>query len=260
MTARSIEARDDASARLSNMLIAAHASGECIPEFAETAIVISQADAYRVQAAVAKQIGATAGWKVGRKTPAAVPVFAPLFENRIYPSGATLPRGDFRLWLLEAELVFRIGQNLPPEDAPYGRQEIFDAIDDVSAAFEIIDSRFAAWPDLTPQLLVADLLSHGAMVIGSGISPPPGTSFERAKVRLNVDEIVAVEQEGGNPAGDVVELVIWLANHLASGGVGLRAGDLVTTGSYTGMTHLAPGGYAEASFAGVGSVAVARSI
>lgn len=259
MITQSAEAKDDAATRLLNMLIAAHATGHGVAGLAVEDFQISQAEAYRVQADIAKTIGATVGWKVGRKAPTAAPAFAPLFENRIYRSNATLPRDDFRLWLLEAELVFRIGLNLPPIGRPYARQKIFDSIEEVSAGFEIIDSRFGSWPDLTPQLLVADLLSHGAMVIGSGVSPSPAMSFERAKVRFLIDERVAVEGEGGNPAGDVIELVVWLANHLALTGVGLRAGDLVTTGSYTGMTQLPPGSRAVADFADIGSVAIARS-
>jgi 2-keto-4-pentenoate hydratase len=73
-----------------------------------------------------------------------------------------------------------------------------------------------------------------------------------------IDELTIIQREGGNPAGDILELVVWLANDVAANGAGLRAGDLVTTGSYTGMQHLLPGSRAKANFAGIGRVEIAH--
>ena len=133
------------------------------------------------------------------------------------------------------------------------------AVGEVVAVFEIVDSRFAAWPDLTPELALADLQSHGALVVGSAVPMPPDPDFAETPVRLAIDGSTVVERRGGNPAGDILDLLAWLASVLAADGKALRAGDLVTTGSTTGLLPLPPGSRAEAEFAGIGRVAVARS-
>ncbi len=49
-----------------------------------------------------------------------------------------------------------------------------------------------------------------------------------------------VEAAGGNPAGDPLRLVTWLANHGAHRGRPLRAGDIVAMGSCTGLRFVKP--------------------
>ena len=264
MAARSItrhpEAQDgEAVARLASLLAGAHASGKAIAASDVDAVGLSLDQAYRIQAAVAPTLGRIVGWKVGRKTPAGEFAYAPLFENRLYRSGMTLARDTFRVWHVEAELMVRFGHGLPERGRPYDRPEMTRAIDQVMAAIEIIDSRFAAWPDVAPPLLLADLLSHGAMVVGPGIPLPAEAALERAPVRLTIGGDVVVDQIGGNPAGDLLDLVTVLANRLSETGSAIRAGDLVTTGSFTGMRLLPPATRVEAAFAGIGSVALARA-
>ncbi|WP_158815737.1 2-keto-4-pentenoate hydratase [Methylocapsa sp. S129] len=258
MAAMDPPANADATARLASILIDAHTQGRRIDAVPAGALVASEAEAYRTQAIVARRLGPIIGWKTGRKEPGAAPLRAPLFENRLYRSGDLIKRDAFSVWRLEAELMFRLGRDLPEMGTPYTRSDVVAAIEEVIVGFEIVDSRFAAWPDVAPPLLLADLLSHGAMVIGSGVPLPRTAAFEKAPVSLTIDGRVIVEREGGNPAGDILELVAWLANDLAAHGAALRAGDLVTTGSYTGMQYLPPGSRAEASFAGIGRVEIAR--
>lgn len=253
-----MDARDTgAVARLADLLVQGFATGIPIAELPPDSRIASPAEAYRAQAILAGRLGPVAGWKVGRKSPAATPIRAPLPAARLHRSGVTLPRDG--LWRLEAELAFRLARDLPPTDRAYDRSAVAAAVGEVVAVFEIVDSRFTAWPDLPPQLALADLQSHGALVVGSAAPMPPDPDFAETPVRLAIDGSTMVERRGGNPAGDILDLLAWLANALAAEGKALRAGDLVTTGSCTGLLPLPPGGRAEAEFAGIGRVAVARS-
>ena len=235
---------DGPAAHLAACLYAAHAGGTRLHAVPDAALVTSTDQGYDVQQRVADRLGGRlgrlAGWKVGRKSPDGVASRAPLFEDRLHRSGCVL------------------GRDLPERPRPYTRTDILDAISAVVVAFEIIDSRFSAWPALPPALLLADFLSHGAMVMGTEIPLPHPAAFAEIPVRLTIDGRTVAEHRGGNPAGDIVELVAWLANDRAAAGRGLRAGDLVTTGSCTGMQLLPPGCRAEACFAGIGAVTVTR--
>ena len=81
-------------------------------------------------------------------------------------------------------------------------------------------------------------------------------------VDLAAEEVVLlvngaeVKRGRGNPAGDMVRLLVWLANEGARWAGGLEAGQWVTTGSWTGKDPVPPGGRAEARFARMGSAAV----
>lgn len=247
------------ASRLPAMLAGAHASGQPIVFSPDAGLALTRDEGFMVQEAVARGLGPIIGWKVGRKNPTALPNFAPLFQDKLYQSGSLVPRDTFRTWQIEAELVFRIDHDLPPRDQAYTRDDIARAAGAVIPGFEILDSRYAAWPDLPPPLLLADLQSHGAMVLGTQSPLPVSADFDAIPVTLTIDGEIVAQHQNGNPVGDILELTTWLANALAAKGLGLREGDLVTTGSYTGMTYLAPGQTAVASFAGLPPVEVARA-
>jgi 2-keto-4-pentenoate hydratase len=243
---------------LTDMLHQALASGRPIEDVPEALVPSDAAGAYRVQSELAAKIGPAIGWKVGRRSSDGPITRAPLFESRRSPSGTSFPSDAFRLWRIEAELIFRIARDLGPGRS-YTREDIEAAIDQVSAAFEIVDSRLAAWPDAPPLLQLADLQAHGAMVIGSGTVPlGGGETYEAIPVRMSVDGKVILEQRGGNAAGDLVDLIACLANDLSSAGLRLRAGDLVTTGTFNGMYPLESGHTVTAAFEGVGEVSLRR--
>ncbi len=240
------------ASRLTALLLDARAAGRTIEEVSADLVPVDEAEAYRVQALVAGRIGRIVGWKVGARAPGAPPTCAPLLESLMgQPSSG---RGLFRI---EAELVFRLGSALPPVGRPYERGEVVAALASVQAGIEVVDSRFAAWPALDPRLGIADHLSHGAMVLGSGTAVRDAP-YAQPHVSLSVDGRTVVDQVGGNSAGDPLDLVVWLANRLAETAGGLRAGDLVTTGSFTGMVAIEPGGTAQARFAGIGEVVIVR--
>jgi 2-keto-4-pentenoate hydratase len=241
---------------LTDMLHQALESGRPIEDVPEALVPSDAAGAYRIQSALAAKIGPAIGWKVGRRSSDGPITRAPLFAARRFPSGTSFPRDAFRLWRIEAELIFRISRDLGPS---YTREDIEAAVDQVSVAFEIVDSRLAVWPDAPPLLQLADLQAHGAMVIGSGTVPlGGGETYETTSVTVSVDGKVILEQNGGNAAGDLVDLIACLANDLSAAGLGLRAGDLVTTGTFNGMYPLEPGHTVSAAFAGIGEVSLTR--
>ena len=72
-------------------------------------------------------------------------------------------------------------------------------------------------------------------------------------VTLSVNGAVAVQHATwGNPAGDPLRLLVWLANEGARSLGGLRAGHWVKTGSCTGTVLVAPGAEVVADFPGLG--------
>jgi len=72
-------------------------------------------------------------------------------------------------------------------------------------------------------------------------------------VRLLVDG-VEIKTGKANPGGEMLRLVAWLANEGTRWAGGLRVGQVVTTGSWTGKDYVAPGTEVVAQFARCGMV------
>lgn len=243
-----------AADKLAPLLIEAHRSGQRIARVPEAAQIATQDEAYQVQRSVAPSIGPVVGWKVGRRADRPA-TRAPLYQTRIHQSGVAIDDPQLQTWIVESELMFRFAKPLPIRSEPYSREEVLAAVGGVTPVFEIIESRYVAYPDVEPLLQLADGLSHGAMVFGTEVPMPADAEYTNAHIIYEVDGIVRIDALGGNPAGDILDLLVWTAN----AGIGLKVGDAITTGSYTGMPTLAPGATAKATFAGVGSVSVTRS-
>jgi 2-keto-4-pentenoate hydratase len=105
---------------------------------------------------------------------------------------------------------------------------------------------------------VADQMNHGALIVGSGREAWHDIDPLGQKVTLHLDGKPAYEGIGGNSAGEPLRLIAWLANGGAHGLGGLKAGDVITTGSCTGTIFVKAGAHALAEFPGVGTAELAR--
>ena len=67
------------------------------------------------------------------------------------------------------------------------------------------------------------------------------------------DEVTAVGS-GSRALGDPLNVLLWLANKLSERNLGLVAGDIVATGTCTGLDRVEPGDVARADFGTLGAV------
>ena len=100
---------------------------------------------------------------------------------------------------------------------------------------------------------MADALSHYGLVWGPAIPDWQAIDLASEGVVVMVEE-EPVKRGRGNPAGEMIRLVEWLANEGARWAGGLRAGQFVTTGSWTGKDTVPPGGTVRVEFERCGSV------
>ena len=214
---------------------------------------IDDAEAWAMHEGVVATLGPVVAWKVGAPTPEATPGFGAITADTLFDGGHTFPADAFRVGGVEAEIAVRFGRDLGARDAPYTVDEVLGAVATWHAAIEVLDSRFAQWPDVPKLWKVADRQNHGALVLGKGTATPPKPTLDRQNVRLSVDGVTAFEHEGGNAGGDPTRLLVWLANHLRGGARPLRAGDVVTTGSATPFLAARPGQHVEVAFQGLGT-------
>ena len=211
-------------------------------------------EAYAIQGHMAATLGEIGGWKIGAPSANATPKFAPMPRAWIAPSDSTLAGERWRFRGLEAEIAFLVGNDLPPRAQPYTREETLAAMASCHPAIEVLESAFADPSQATPLAKNADLQVHGGFVYGAAVSNWQSIDFTKEKVILACDGVVRVERTGSNTAGDLLRLLPWLANEGAARTGGLRKGQWITTGSWTGNTLASPGSVIEVKFSTVGRV------
>jgi 2-keto-4-pentenoate hydratase len=243
-------------AAAADLLVSALQPGGRIAALPDGARPADWDEAYAIQDAVIHQLGTPAGWKVGAAAPDAEPFRGALTAATITGSPAELPAGQFNVIGVEAELVYRFGRALPARDRPYGRDEVLAAIASVHAAIEIVDTRYKAWNSVDRLSQVADRMNHGALIVGGGRTDWDAIKPLAQPVVMVIDGTPAVAAIGGNSAGEPLRMLEWLANKGARSLGGIRAGDVVTTGSCTGTVFIEAGQHAVAEFAGLGSAEV----
>jgi len=218
-----------------------------------------EAEAYRVQDLVfaALHPGARASaWKVGGPSAEVEPIAAPIAQARVYRSPASVPVAGFHVIGVEAEIAFRLAHDLPARTTPYADDDVLAAIGEALVAIELCDARLSNWKSASALWKLADFQMNAGLVLGSGTREWPKLDFSKQKAELWVDGQRKAEAVGVHPYGNPVRLMPWAAAHCARRVAGLRAGDVVTTGSWTGMQFVEPGCEVVARFAGIGEARV----
>jgi 2-keto-4-pentenoate hydratase len=216
-------------------------------------------DAYQVQDLVfaALHPGKRAGaWKVGGPRRDIEPTAAPIASACLYASPARVAAQDFHMIGIEAEIAFRLGRDLPPRAAPYSEDDIAAAIDEALVTIELCDTRLANWKQASALWRLADFQLNAALIVGSGTQAWRAIDFARQRAELWIDGALIVEATGAHPYGNPVRLMPWLAAHNAGRCGGLAAGNVITTGTWTGMKFVAPGADVLVRFPGIGEARV----
>ena len=243
---------------LVDALASAHRSGRAAPAASLDAHVVTTAEAYEAQAGLARALGErVAGWKTGFG-PDAMSVAAPLFAGVMHASGARIPLPPDRPAILEIEIAFRLARDLPPRPAhPYTAAEVAGAVEVALAGAEVIAARGGMPSSGTPYpRFVADLQGNAGYVCGGETRGFRALDLKVARVTLDIDGARVHDGAGAHPQGDPwAPLVAW-ANAQCDRLGGLRAGQVVTTGSLTPPRPIERPCQVRASIAGVGEVAL----
>jgi 2-keto-4-pentenoate hydratase len=221
-------------------------------------------EAYAMQAEVFGHLGpASNAWKVGSTSPESQaklgtnePGSARVPARYNFASGAPVPVFTAHDLWIEGEFALRLGQDLPPREAMYSRAEVEAAIDGVAPALEVVGSRLAEGIAKGGRFRVtADGGANVSLSTGAVVSDWRRFDLPRHELRLSINGEQVATGVGERALGDPVNVMIWLANHLR-GSVGLKAGEIVSTGTCTGLIRVAPGDHLSADFGEIGVVEV----
>jgi 2-keto-4-pentenoate hydratase len=225
----------------------------------------SLSEGYAIQDAMVDSAAQpVAGWKIAATSKAGQahigvtePLAGRLFKNFILADGARLPAAPLHMKVMEAEFAFRMARDLPPRSAAYEQADVCDAVTALHLAIEVPDARFERFAEIGPAQIVADDAFASWFLLGAQVHDWRRLDLPTQRVRAVNNGTVAAEGAGANALGDPRVALTWLANHLSKRGIGLKAGDIVTTGTCITPLPIASGDRVIAAFDGLGQVTVA---
>jgi 2-oxo-3-hexenedioate decarboxylase/2-keto-4-pentenoate hydratase len=225
-----------------------------------------QAEAEQVDDRVAAVLGVpVAGWKIGCTSDASQQLMgaAGPFAGRVFSvfdSGTTL--GSDELMVdprIEGEFAFTLAVDLPPRPEPRPVAELAAAMADVRPAIEVVGGRYRDFLAAPLTAIIADAGANSHLLLGPPAPVPPPEELEATAARMEIDGATAGSGTGADVLGGPMRALAWLAANLSDRGITLAEGQVVTTGTATGVTALSAGATATVTLDGIGSATVQRT-
>jgi 2-keto-4-pentenoate hydratase len=103
--------------------------------------------------------------------------------------------------------------------------------------------------------LIGDLQMNGGLATGAAVPGWRDYDLAEESVTVTIDGKIVFEGKASNTAGtDLLRMVVWLANEGAHRTGGLKSGQWITTGSWSGKAFAKAGSSVEARFSRFGAV------
>lgn len=238
-------------------LLQARQSGTAVP-----AVPLADADAaYAVQDGVARALdwfgeSPPRHWKSGAASPQALQTHAPLPPAGVWTSPADARRWPFHARGIEAEIALRLGREVDAAlAATLDAGNAGALVDALCVAIEIVDSRWVEAGQAPAMARLADLQSHGALVLGDW-RPIQPCDWSAQACRVAIGAAPVAEFRGSHSLGDPLRVLPALLRHATRGGGRLPAGSVVTTGTWCGLPQAAADDRVRVEFPGLGSAEV----
>jgi 2-keto-4-pentenoate hydratase len=223
------------------------------------------AGAYDLQSAfvdkLAERHGAPAGYKVALTSKRMQqmcgidqPLAGVVLANRIHKSGITVSLSSYDHLGIEFEITVKLARPLPARSNPYRFDEVAAAVGAIAPSFELVDDRRADYKTLDVLSLTSDNAWNAGAVLGEFHDQWPDLESILGMADRNDERFDS--GHGRDALGHPFNSLLWLANHLSKRGQGLRAGDIVMTGSLVSTRFPEAGESYRFTLEGVGSAEV----
>jgi 2-keto-4-pentenoate hydratase len=221
-------------------------------------------DGYMIQDVMTARTGrAVLGWKVAATTEAGrrrmgigEPLAGRLFADFVLPDGARLDAATMNMRVAEPEFAFSLGHDLSSRAAPYELDEVLAAVADLHLAIEVPDARLERFTEAGAPGTVADDAFAGWVVLGPTVADWRSLDLSARAVRVIRNGRIAGENSGGDALGEPCQALLWLAQDQAKRGQGLKAGDIIVSGTRLKPVEILPGDRVTVDFLGLGEVRV----
>ena len=221
-------------------------------------------DAYAIQQKMlARRLAAgekVVGKKIGVTSQAVMnmlgvfqPDFGWLTDGMVFNEGEAVPANTLIQPKAEGEIAFVLKHDLMGPGV--SAADVIAATEGVMACFEIVDSRIENWK-IKIQDTVADNASCGVFVLGDRLVDPRDVDLGTCGMVLEKNGEIVATGAGAAALGHPANAVAWLANTLGRLGMGLKAGEVVLSGSLGIMVPVQAGDSLRVTIGGIGGCSV----
>lgn len=197
------------------------------------------ADALAIQMRVTDLVGQPiGGWKCSVPSDARPILAAPIFAPTICTASPCAVIGAGATAKVEPEIAFVLARDLPARATPYSEEEVRGALREARFVLEIIGPRYTDPASVTYPELLADSVANQGLFVGPAVADVFTRPLETFPIVVRAGDGVVATRDGRHGDRHPLRPLYWLANHLAGTPTPLRAGQIVTTGSYCGVVDV----------------------
>ena len=181
------------------------------------------------------------------------PAYGHLFESGLVPEGDPISMGRLLDPVVEPEICFVLKDELRGPGVDVAK--VLAATAGVMPAIELADSRYTGgFAGLKAQDLIADNCGAAVVILGGRLTPAAGIDLRLVGMVLEVNGEIVATGAGASVLGNPAQPVAMLANALARYGMGLKAGEIVISGSLTAAVPAEAGSSYRVTFDRLGAV------
>lgn len=260
---------NDAALTEATDLLAAMRAANAVPtEFPATCRPTTVAEGYRLQEALngrlsAGAAGPTVGHKIGCTSRVMQeylkinePCSGAIHQSDVINGFGERAHRNFHVPGVECEIAVRLSRDLPPQDKPYDRASVADAVDVCMAAIEVVDDRWADFRNVSTPSMIADDFFNAGCTLGPPVADWRGIDMEAIEGAMFVNGEEIGRGHGRDVLGHPFEVLTWLANSFSSRGQTLHAGEVVLTGSLVETKWCVPGDIVRVEIDGLGETGI----
>ena len=182
------------------------------------------------------------------------PDFGYLTDHMVYNQGEEMPISEKLIQpRAEGEIAFILKKDLMGPGIT--NADVLAATECVMPCFEIVDSRIENW-QIKIQDTVADNASCGLFVLGDQAVDPRKVDLATCGMVVEKNGSILSTGAGAAALGSPVNCVAWLANTLGEFGIGLKAGEVILSGSLVPLEPVVAGDFMSVSIGGIGTASV----
>jgi len=221
------------------------------------------ATAYRIARMVEAELGwQVAGWKIAafkeelqRQLRTDAPIYGRVYAPLIQPAPVTRVHAECASPIPEVEFEVVLARDLPVRDEPYTVEEVSDAVASIHPGIELAECRFIHDDNFPPlPAILADGAGSGVIAHGPAIENWRDADIAGQEVKLFRNGELVRSGRAADHIDHPVVPVTWLANELSRTGVSMKAGQMISSGTLTGMLRPKQGDVFIADFGPFGTV------
>jgi 2-keto-4-pentenoate hydratase len=204
----------------------------------------TRADAYRVAFLVEQELGwEVSGWKIAatnmemqQALRTDTPIYGRVYKQFVKQSPYLVNFEHLSSPIPEAEYQAFLGKDLPPKAEPYEINEVSDAVASLHPGLELAECRFKYDKKFPPlEAILSDGAGSGVLVYGLPIVNWRNVDIANQEVSLFCNDTLRRKGTASAALKHPLVPLTWLANELSQTGIGMKKGQIISTGTLTGM-------------------------